>query len=94
MELPPHPGKRTLSPALTLTGTTSPDLLGAPGPTATTVASGRGVDVADVGRKRPVAVFCQGREEVSLVDLAGTEGLMQSRRRGVEVGQLNVLVRA
>ena len=31
-----------------------------PGPTAMTVASGRGLFVADVGRKMPVAVFCSG----------------------------------
>jgi hypothetical protein len=34
-------------------------LFGAPGPTAITVASGRGLFVADVGRKMPVAVFCK-----------------------------------
>jgi len=31
--------------------------LGAPGPTAMTVASGRGLEVAEVGRKIPEAVF-------------------------------------
>jgi hypothetical protein len=35
-----------------------PSLSVAPGPTAMTVASGSGELVADVGRKRPVAVFC------------------------------------
>jgi hypothetical protein len=57
MEFPPQPGNNTLSPALTEVGTTRPSLLGAPGPTAITVASGRGLDVADVGRKIPDAVF-------------------------------------
>jgi hypothetical protein len=33
--------------------------LGAPGPTAITVASGRGFDVAEDGRKIPEDVFCQ-----------------------------------
>lgn len=42
-----------------------PSLLGAPGPTAMTVASGRGLVVADVGRKMPVAVFCLGTVVVS-----------------------------
>jgi hypothetical protein len=36
--LPPYSGKRTLSPGLTLHGTTSPFELRPPGPTATTVA--------------------------------------------------------
>lgn len=34
-----------------------PTLPGAPGPTAITVASGRGFEVADEGRKIPVAVL-------------------------------------
>lgn len=56
--LPPQPGRRTLSPALTLTGTISPFFgEGAPGPTAMTVASGMVVDVEDEGMKRPDAVF-------------------------------------
>ena len=58
MELPPQPGKRTRSPALTEVGMIVPSLFGAPGPTAMTVASGRGLLVADVGRKIPDAVFC------------------------------------
>lgn len=58
IEFPPHPGRRTRSPALTTVGMTTPSLLGAPGPTAMTVASGRGLLVAEVGRKIPVAVFC------------------------------------
>jgi hypothetical protein len=64
MAFPPHPGKSTLSPALTDTGTIDPSLLGAPGPTAITVASGSGLEVADEGRKIPVAVFyiCQVRK--------------------------------
>ncbi len=37
-----------------------PTLLGAPGPTEMTVASGSGLLVADEGRKMPVAVFCGG----------------------------------
>lgn len=65
MGLPPHPGSRTRSPALTLVGTTLPSLPGAPGPTAMTVASGRGVWVAAEGRKRPEAVFCAGVSECS-----------------------------
>jgi hypothetical protein len=36
---------------------TFPSLFRAPGPTAITVASGRGEDVADVGRRIPAAVF-------------------------------------
>ena len=55
--LPPHPGNRTLSPTFTDTACTTPSLLGAPGPTAMTVASGSGEAVADEGRKIPVAVF-------------------------------------
>ena len=57
IELPPQPGSKTLSPALTETGITAPSLFGAPGPTAMTVASGSGEEVAEVGRKMPVAVF-------------------------------------
>ena len=55
--LPPQPGSSTRSPAFTAVGTTLPSLSGAPGPTAITVASGRGFDVAEVGRKIPDAVF-------------------------------------
>jgi len=55
--LPPQPGNRTLSPALTDVGIMRPSLFGAPGPTAITVASGSGLDVAEVGRNIPVAVF-------------------------------------
>lgn len=47
MEFPPHPGRRTLSPALTVVGTIFPSLSGAPGPTAITVASGKGFAVDD-----------------------------------------------
>jgi hypothetical protein len=57
IELPPQPGNSTRSPALTLVGTVSPCLLGAPGPTAMTVASGNGLLVAEDGKKMPVAVF-------------------------------------
>lgn len=57
MALPPHPGNKTRSPTVTLTGVITPSLFGAPGPTAMTVASGRGDWVAEEGRKRPVAVF-------------------------------------
>lgn len=58
MLLPPQPGNKTLSPAFTLTGTTSPVLgEGAPGPTAMTVASGMVDEVEDEGMKRPEAVF-------------------------------------
>lgn len=57
IELPPQPGRSTRSPALTDVGTILPSLSGAPGPTAITVASGRGLLVADVGRKMPDAVF-------------------------------------
>jgi hypothetical protein len=56
--LPPQPGNKTLSPALTDVGTTRPSLSGAPGPTAITVASGSGLDVAEVGRNIPDEVFC------------------------------------
>lgn len=35
-------------------------LFGAPGPTEITVASGRGLEVAEEGRKMPVAVFLGG----------------------------------
>jgi len=59
IELPPHPGNSTRSPALTLVGTTLPSLFGAPGPTAITVASGNGELVEDEGRKIPDAVFCE-----------------------------------
>lgn len=55
--LPPQPGSKTRSPALTDVGTSLPSLSRAPGPTAMTVASGRGLFVADVGKKMPVAVF-------------------------------------
>lgn len=56
-EFPPHPGNKTRSPAFTTVGIILPSLLGAPGPTAMTYASGRGLDVADVGKKIPAAVF-------------------------------------
>ena len=55
--LPPQPGNNTRSPALTDVGTTWPSLFGAPGPTAITVASGSGLDVAEVGRNIPDDVF-------------------------------------
>lgn len=58
IEFPPHPGSSTLSPGLTWVGTILPLLSGAPGPTAITVASGKGLFVAEAGRKIPVAVFC------------------------------------
>ena len=54
---PPQPGNKTLSPALTAVGTIRPSLFGAPGPTAITVASGSGLDVAELGRNIPDAVF-------------------------------------
>lgn len=57
MAFPPQPGKRTRSPAFTDMGMILPSLSRAPGPTEMTVASGNGWDVADVGRKMPVAVF-------------------------------------
>jgi hypothetical protein len=47
---------------LTAVGTIAPSLFGAPGPTAMTVASGSGFDVAEAGRKIPLAVFYKGRE--------------------------------
>lgn len=56
---PPQLGRRTRSPSLTEQGTTLPSWV-APGPTAMTVASGRGDWVAVEGRKMPVAVFCSG----------------------------------
>jgi hypothetical protein len=59
--LPPQPGNNTLSPALTAVGKTRPSLFGAPGPTAITVASGSGLDVAEVGRNIPDAVFFEAR---------------------------------
>jgi hypothetical protein len=54
---PPHPGNKTLSPTFTDTACKTPSLFGAPGPTAMTVASGSGDEVAEEGRNRPVAVF-------------------------------------
>ena len=57
IEFPPHPGRRTLSPALTVVGMTFPSLFGAPGPTEITVASGNGEAVDDSGRKMPEVVF-------------------------------------
>lgn len=57
IEFPPQPGRSTRSPVLTAVGTMTPSLFGAPGPTAMTVASGKGLLVADDGRKRPVEVF-------------------------------------
>lgn len=54
---PPKPGSKTLSPSLTETGTTLPSLPGAPGPVASTRASGGGVEVVDEGKKMPLAVF-------------------------------------
>lgn len=47
---PPNPGRTTRSPALTVTGTTTPSRLGAPGPTARTRASGGGAEVEAEGR--------------------------------------------
>ena len=67
--LPPQPGNNTLSPVLTDVGTTCPSLFGAPGPTAITVASGSGLDVADVGRKIPVAVFLKAHHIRSNIHL-------------------------
>ena len=77
MAFPPQPGNNTRSPALTLVGVMRPSLSGAPGPTAITVASGRGLDVAEDGRKIPDAVFCcvtaigcvNGREGVGRVNV-------------------------
>ena len=66
IELPPQPGRRTLSPVLTDGGMIFPSLFGAPGPTAITVASGRGDDVADVGRRIPAAVFCGARNSSAI----------------------------
>mgnify|MGYP001571587066 CR=1 FL=1 len=54
---PPKPGMTTLSPALTETGTTTPSRFGAPGPTASTRASGGGCALPAEGRNRPDAVF-------------------------------------
>lgn len=54
---PPQPGNNTRSPGCTETEATTPSLFGAPGPTAMTVASGKGEEVADEGRKIPVEVF-------------------------------------
>jgi len=59
IEFPPQPGRRTLSPTFTVVGTILPSLLGAPGPTAITVASGKGLVVDEEGKKMPVAVFYQ-----------------------------------
>lgn len=58
--LPPHDGRRILSPGCTLTGTTLPSLSGAPGPAAITDASGSGDEALDEGRKRPEAVLVSG----------------------------------
>jgi hypothetical protein len=55
--LPPQPGNKIPSAALTDVRTTRPSLFSTPGPTAMTVASGSGLDVADVGMNIPVAVF-------------------------------------
>lgn len=58
---PPNCGSKTLSPSLTLTGIIWPSLLGAPGPTATTVPSGS-VSLSFVGMYKPEAVF-DGRKD-------------------------------
>jgi len=60
IEFPPHPGRSTLSPVLTAVGTILPSLSGAPGPTAITVASGKGLLVDDWGRKMPEVVVVLG----------------------------------
>ena len=60
IEFPPQPGSRTRSPAFTCVGTILPSFVGAPGPTAITVASGRGVVVAEEGMKMPEAAFWGG----------------------------------
>ena len=57
IEFPPQPGNNTLSPGFTLIGNTLPSFVVAPGPTAMTVASGRGPFVDEEGKKIPVAVF-------------------------------------
>lgn len=80
MGLPPQPGSKTLSPTLTETGVTTPSLLVAPGPTAMTVASGRGEEVADEGRKIPVAVFYIGSSAKHRVAGSGT----RTNRLGLE----------
>lgn len=70
MLLPPQPGNKTLSPAFTLTGTTSPVLgEGAPGPTAMTVASGMVDEVEEEGMKRPEAVFYR-RDDVKAEEVS------------------------
>ena len=82
MGLPPQPGRRTRSPAFTLVGTTLPSLSAAPGPTAMTVASGRGWLVVDEGRKMPLAVFYCAYTRISHADKPvdeGEEANVQSR---------------
>ena len=75
--LPPQPGNKTLSPALTDVGTTRPSLSGAPGPTAITVASGSGLDVAEVGRNIPDAVFFEFKKKVH--SFIGNHGRKEGR---------------
>jgi hypothetical protein len=86
MAFPPQPGNNTRSPALTLVGVMRPSLSAAPGPTAITVASGRGLEVAEDGRKIPDAVFCYVTAR-SRRCVNGREG----RREGV--GRVNVRFR-
>lgn len=77
MLLPPQPGRRTLSPGLTLVGTSLPSLSATPGPAAMTLASGRGDCVAAEGRKMPDAVFCSGLKRwTRMRSSSGTTDLM------------------
>ena len=58
IELPPHDG-------LTFIGTTLPSFPGAPGPAATTEASGSGDEAEDEGRKMPDAVLVSGLKRLT-----------------------------
>ena len=78
--LPNHwqPGNKTLSPALTNVGTTRSSLSGAPGLMVITVASGSGLDVAEVGGNIPAAVFCI---KVRIRPFIGNSGRKEGRKR-------------
>ena len=61
-------------------------MLGAPGPTAITVASGKGLFVADVGKKMPEAVFyaaaismANEREKFGLLTVSGLKRWTSTR---------------
>lgn len=77
IELPPQLGRSTLSPDLTEVGTIFPSLSGAPGPVAMTLASGRGEEAAEEGRKIPEEVLVSGLKRcTSTRSRRGTTDLM------------------